>query len=85
MHVVVELIRTNVDNGAGTGGETAAVDVEKIVNAKCISCHGGNLEGGGAPALDKIGAKLSYDEIHDIIINGVRVECQLDLLLVKKP
>lgn len=62
------------DNGAGTndgtGGETASVDAEKIVNQKCISCHGGNLEGASGPPLDAIGAELSEDEIHDIIING---------------
>lgn len=62
------------DNGAGTnegtGGETAAVDAEQIVNQKCISCHGGNLEGASGPALDKVGGHLSEEEIHDIIING---------------
>lgn len=58
------------DKGADTGGDTAAVDVEKIVDQKCISCHGRTLEGGSGPALDKIGAELSEEEIHDVIING---------------
>lgn len=57
------------DEGA-TGGETAAVDAEKIVNNKCISCHGGDLTGASGPALDQIGDKLSEEEIHDVIING---------------
>ena len=55
---------------AAPSGETASVDAEKIVNNKCIACHGGNLEGASGPALDKIGATLSEDEIHDVIVNG---------------
>jgi cytochrome c551 len=59
------------DDGATTGGEdTASLDVEKIVNNKCIACHGNNLEGGSAPGLTDVGSKLSESEIHDIIING---------------
>ena len=61
--------KTN-DNGATTGGETASVDAEKIVNNKCISCHGNNLAGGSAPALTNVGSKYTEAEIHDIIING---------------
>ncbi|WP_172369918.1 cytochrome c551 [Sporosarcina jiandibaonis] len=58
------------DGDKDTSGDVASVDAEKIVNNKCISCHGNNLEGGGAPALNNIGSKLSETEIHDIIING---------------
>lgn len=51
--------------------ETASVDPEKIVNAKCTSCHGGNLEGmGNFPALSDVGSRLSKDEIADVIENG---------------
>lgn len=53
-----------------TGGDTASVDAEAVVQQKCISCHGGNLEGASGPALDKIGAELSEEEIHDVIIDG---------------
>lgn len=53
-----------------TGGDTVAVDAEAVVQQKCISCHGGNLEGASAPAIDKAGATHSEEEIHDIIING---------------
>lgn len=57
------------DNNAG--GDTASVDAEKIVNNSCVSCHGNNLEGrGNAPAIDTIGATMSEDQIHDVIING---------------
>lgn len=60
----------------GGGGEestetsSGGVDPEKIVNNKCTSCHGGNLEGGMGPALDKIGAELNKDQILEVIQNG---------------
>ena len=47
-----------------------AVDEQAVVQQNCVSCHGGNLEGGGAPALSAIGATMSAEEIHDVIING---------------
>lgn len=54
-----------------TETETATVDPEKIVNAKCTSCHGGNLEGqGNFPALNNVGSRLSKDEILNVIENG---------------
>jgi cytochrome c551 len=61
---------TKDDGGKDTSGDVANVDAEKIVNNKCIACHGNNLEGGSAPALTNVGSKLSESEIHDIIING---------------
>ncbi|MGE6754502.1 cytochrome c551 [Rossellomorea sp. NPDC071047] len=60
----------------GGGGEestetsSGGVDPEKIVNNKCTSCHGGNLEGGMGPALNKIGADLNKDQILEVIQNG---------------
>lgn len=54
-----------------TGTETATVDAQKIVNQKCISCHGGNLEGqGNFPALNNVGSRLSENEILTVIENG---------------
>lgn len=54
------------------GGEVVdPTDAEKIVQAKCIACHGGNLEGqGNAPALNNVGSRLSEEEILDVIHNG---------------
>ena len=52
------------------GGETSSIDAEAIVQKSCVSCHGGNLEGGMGPALDKIGGTLSEEEIHDVIVEG---------------
>ncbi|WP_213422283.1 cytochrome c551 [Bhargavaea massiliensis] len=55
-----------------SAGESASgVDPEQVVQQKCISCHGENLEGqGNFPALNDVGSRLSKDEIHDIIENG---------------
>ncbi|MDN4606833.1 cytochrome c551 [Sporosarcina highlanderae] len=56
------------DKGTGT---TAGVDADKVFQASCASCHGGNLEGRGtAPSLANIGSELSEAEIHDIIEHG---------------
>lgn len=62
---------TDKSTDSGTTTETASVDAEKIVSAKCISCHGQNLEGqGNFPALNDVGSRLSQDEILAIIENG---------------
>lgn len=53
-------------------GETFNPEDYAIAQAKCISCHGGNLEGGmggAAPSLHNL--SLSKDEIVDILKNGV--------------
>ncbi|MET3575630.1 cytochrome c551 [Bhargavaea ullalensis] len=62
---------TDTGTDTNTGGETAGVDPEKVVQQKCISCHGENLEGQGSfPELDNVGSRLSEQEIHDTIKNG---------------
>jgi cytochrome c551 len=51
--------------------ETAAVDAQQVIQSKCIACHGENLQGqGNFPNISKIGAKLSKDEILNVIKNG---------------
>ena len=53
------------------GADEEAVDAEQVVNRACISCHGANLEGvGNFPPLNDVGARLSEEEILDIILNG---------------
>lgn len=42
---------------------------EEVAQGKCITCHGDNLEGAGAPAL--AGTSLSKDELVDVIKNGI--------------
>lgn len=54
-----------------SGGETTTQpDGEKLVQTSCATCHGGQLQGASAPALDKIGAKYSEEEVLNIILNG---------------
>lgn len=67
--------KTTNNTTTGTTGttttETAAVDPEKIVKAKCTSCHGGNLQGqGNFPNLMNVGSRLSKDEILNVLENG---------------
>jgi len=63
-----EATQTNDENG---GEVTQANDAEKIVQAKCITCHGGNLEGqGDFPALNDVGSRLSEEEILTVIQKG---------------
>lgn len=50
--------------------ETAELSGEKLVQQSCTTCHGGQLQGANAPALDKLGSKYSEDKILDIILNG---------------
>ena len=58
------------------GGEEDAADTskpegEKLVYKSCSTCHGGQLQGmGNTPALNDLGARMSEEEILDIIING---------------
>ncbi|OMP65824.1 cytochrome c551 [Domibacillus epiphyticus] len=51
-------------------GETTAAAGEEVYQQSCLSCHGGDLEGGFGPALDKAGGKFSEEEILSIIENG---------------
>ncbi|AMO86839.1 cytochrome c551 [Solibacillus sp. FSL K6-1781] len=53
-----------------TNGETAEIDGKNVVQQSCATCHGGQLQGGSAPALNQLGAKYSEEEILDIILNG---------------
>lgn len=64
------LVLAACGNDESTETSTGQVDPEKIVNNKCTSCHGGNLEGGMGPALNNVGDRLSKDEILHVIENG---------------
>ncbi|MBO1626505.1 cytochrome C [Bacillus cereus] len=54
------------------GGKTtqAASKPEDIVKQNCTSCHGDQLQGAVGPNLQKIGGKLSKDEIKEVISKG---------------
>ncbi len=49
-----------------------AKDPEKLYMQKCSSCHGGELQGAGSaiPSLEKVGSRLSKEEIEEVILNG---------------
>ncbi|CAB3395669.1 c-type cytochrome [Kyrpidia spormannii] len=55
-------------SSSGSGGGSA--DATALYQQNCQACHGANLEGGVGPALDKVGAKLSEDQIQKQIENG---------------
>jgi cytochrome c551 len=62
-------------NNSQSQSQTAATsgggdDAKKIMEGKCISCHGQNLEGGAGPKLADVGARLSKDEIEKTIKTG---------------
>lgn len=53
----------------GTGKTTASAG-EEVYTQSCLSCHGENLEGAFGPELSNIGAKMSKEEILNVIENG---------------
>ncbi|MGG1517230.1 cytochrome c [Paenibacillus oryzisoli] len=56
--------------GVGGGTTTASGDAQTVFKANCVACHGANLEGGVGPNLQKIGGKLSKDQITATVTNG---------------
>ena len=50
-----------------------AAAAEAVYKASCISCHGGNLEGGVGPALSKVGSTLTETKILKQIQNGGKI------------
>ncbi|MBO8173167.1 MAG: c-type cytochrome [Bacillaceae bacterium] len=64
------------DGDAAEGGdETVDADfdaaaAEQAYQANCLACHGAELEGTVGPGLTDVGARLSQDEIYNIIVNG---------------
>ncbi|REK71144.1 c-type cytochrome [Paenibacillus paeoniae] len=60
---------TNGGNNAG-GGTVDAAAAEAIYKQNCIGCHAVDLSGGVGPNLQKVGAKLSADQIKATITNG---------------
>ncbi|MDB5054486.1 MAG: cytochrome c [Bacilli bacterium] len=58
---------------ASPGAGTATVDAQAVFKQNCISCHGVNLEGGVGPNLQKVGSRLSADQIATTITNGRKV------------
>lgn len=63
-----DIAKQNEEGENGEEVSTEDFDPAELAQGKCISCHGGNFEGGVGPAL--AGTSLSADEIADIITNG---------------
>lgn len=62
------------NEGATDGADEATLAKgEEVVQQNCTSCHGGNLQGQGSafPAIDKLGANMSEEEILKIINEGI--------------
>ncbi|MZQ86041.1 c-type cytochrome [Paenibacillus sp. 5J-6] len=53
-----------------TGGTTTKVEASAVFKANCVSCHGVNLEGAVGPNLQKVGSKLSKDQVAATVTNG---------------
>lgn len=51
---------------ASAGG----VNAEAIYKSNCVTCHGADLSGAVGPNLQKVGARLSKDQISATIANG---------------
>ncbi|WP_110928472.1 cytochrome c551 [Bacillus massiliglaciei] len=61
------------EESSGTSNNSAVSDGSagaKIYENKCMSCHGGNLEGGVGPDLTDVGSRMSKEEIEKIIEEG---------------
>ncbi|MED0707290.1 c-type cytochrome [Aneurinibacillus aneurinilyticus] len=56
----------NQSAATGAGGD----DAMKIMQGKCISCHGQNLKGGVGPELEKVGGRLDKAGIVKVIKEG---------------
>lgn len=61
----------NGNNNAANNNDSTNVSAgEEVYQNKCAGCHGADLSGVSGPGLQEVGAKLSADEIADIIENG---------------
>lgn len=71
--VVLALAACSGSNQAAkTETSDKAKNPEELYMQKCSSCHGGELQGSGnaIPNLQKVGSRLSAEEIQKIIENG---------------
>ncbi|WP_053376428.1 c-type cytochrome [Paenibacillus sp. FJAT-27812] len=57
-------------SGKGEGESVESSEGEALYKKMCISCHGNELQGRAGPNLQKVGARLTEDEIIEIVSNG---------------
>jgi len=56
-----------INNETSSNESYELANGEEIYQQKCLACHGGDLTGAGAVGV----TNLTYDEIHDAVVNGV--------------
>ena len=59
---------TESSEGTDSAATTDVSAGEKVANASCVGCHGGDLTGSMGPDLTN--TSLSKDEIIDVLVNG---------------
>lgn len=59
---------TESSEGTDSAATTDVSAGEKVANASCVGCHGGDLTGSMGPDLTNI--TLSKDEIIDVLVSG---------------
>jgi cytochrome c5 len=72
-HVSINVISASAEEAAPPPVENIVVDAqaaETIYEQSCISCHGGNLEGGVGPNLQQVGGNLTKQQIQKVLLNG---------------
>lgn len=68
--VVSEAQMNNAEGEGEESAETTDLAPEDIYSNNCMSCHGGELEGGMGPDLTSVGDRYDASEIVEIIQNG---------------
>jgi cytochrome c551 len=58
------------DGNAEQNAGSTTVDAQAIYTKSCVACHGNQLEGKSGPSLQKVGSKLSMEQIAAKIQNG---------------
>ena len=58
------------DGGTEPTETASAGDAEKVYGQYCASCHNADLSGGVGPELQKVGSRLSQDEIATVLKDG---------------
>ncbi|REJ15562.1 MAG: cytochrome c-551 [Paenibacillaceae bacterium] len=61
-------------NGTGQGkadeADRVAAEGERLYMNRCMSCHGGELEGGFGPELRNVGERMSREEFIAVVRDG---------------
>lgn len=58
------------EGGHGDHADDPDAQAQALYQRSCISCHAADLSGGTGPNLQKVGGRLTPDEIYSIVKNG---------------